>query len=454
MGHLFAAVERHAAPSTGAPPAHGREPVALAVVGASHARTPVSVRERLSVMPDELPAALRRAGSVEGVAGAVLVSTCNRTELYLAADAGRVDRTLERAAWALWAPVCDCTSSGSPGFYRLSGFEAVRHLFEVACGLDSLVPGETQVVAQVKAAHAAALAAGTAGGGLSRLFQRALRISKGVRGRTGISRRRVSLASVAVDLARDAFGDLRGLRVALVGAGRMAGLALRALLAEGARLELVASRSRDSARRLAGPEDACVAPLDELGARLCGADIIVACAAVRCPVLTAAQVRLAAGRRRGRPLLLLDLGVPRNIEEGVAEVANARLHDLDALQSVVAANRSYRLEQAGEARRLVGEETARFMEFLRSRTVSPEIRELTSRLRTIEEEECRSALAGLGALTPSQRRRVASMARRIVGRILHQPIAALKDDAGRTGGPQLARTLRRLFDLPCERPGR
>ena len=217
--------------------------MALAVVGASHARTPVAVRERLSVMPDELPAALRRAGSVEGVAGAVLVSTCNRTELYLAADAGRVDRTLERAAWALWAPVCDGTSAGPPGFYRLAGFDAVRHLFEVVCGLDSLVPGETQVVAQVKAAHAAALAAGTAGGGLSRLFQRALRISKGVRGRTGISRRKVSLASVAVDLAQDTFGDLRGLRVALVGAGRMAESALRALLAEGSRLEFVVSRS-------------------------------------------------------------------------------------------------------------------------------------------------------------------------------------------------------------------
>jgi len=418
----------------------------VAVVGVNHRDTPISLRERLSIRPMDLPGLLESLCAIDGVDEAAAFSTCNRVELYTALSADE-EGLAERTASVL----CDARGVSfedvRPSLYKIEGLEAARHLFEVACGLDSMVPGESEVLGQIKSAYSAAVDAGAVGPELSRLCQRAFRVAKDVRSRTAISERKVSVATVATDLARKVFGNFDRASVALVGAGNMAELTLRALVAEGAQVAVIANRSPESAERLAAEYGGKAEGLDRLEAGVLQADIIVASAAAPEAVIGAEQVGEALRSRGGRPMLLIDLGVPRNVDPAAHELDGVVLHDIDDLQEVVGGNVAYRLEQAGLARTLVAEEVRKFSSLLRTDSVADTIAELRRALTQIGDEECRRALRRLGDLSDEQRREMSQMASRIVGKILHSPIQAIKEDARRGDGAETDRMIRRLFGL-------
>ena len=424
----------------------------IAVIGVNHRETPIALRERLSVAPAELGPMLARVRSVEGVREAAILSTCNRVELYACLRATHRQAAagadaLQRAARALLRARGVGLEEVGSSLYRMEGPGAVRHLFEVACGLDSMVPGENEVFGQVKDAYLAAVEAGAVGTDLSRLFQKAFKVAKDVRSRTGISRRNVSVATVVAELARKVFGPLAGAKVSLVGAGEVAELVLKTLVSGGARAGVVANRSIESARALASRYGGEAAGLGGVEAALTRADILVASTAAPEPVVTADHVRAAARARRGRPVLIVDLGVPRNVEEDAARVEGVILYDIDALQDVVARNRAYRLEEADRARALIAEEVRKFAALVRTDDVAGTIARLCSEMKLIGDFERRRALARMGDLTDLQREEVGRMAERIVGKMLHSPIRALKEEARSARGAEAERMLRRLFGL-------
>ena len=434
----------------------------VAVIGVNHRDTPISLRERLSIPPAELPEILARIREVEGVGEVVALSTCNRVELYLAGQAvpgaalpgGDQERpgptgeeVLERTASALCGAKGVELKDVEPSLYRLRGPEAVRHLFEVASGLDSMVPGENEVFAQVKAAYSTAVDAGTAGPEMSRLFQKAFKVAKDVRSRTGISRRKVSIATVVTDLARRVFGRLGEARVVLVGAGKMAGLCLDALVSEGARVAAVANRSLERASRLTSRYGGEAVTLEGAGAEISRADILVASTAAPDKLVAAEHVRAAVRARKGRPMLLIDLGVPRNIDEGVADLDGVILYDIDDLQEVNGRNKAYRLEQADRARSLIAEEVRKFVALFKSDAVTDIVARLCEELSRIGDDECRLALGRLSSLTEDQQREVSRMAHRIVRKILHSPISALKEEARGGNVAEINRLVRRLFGI-------
>jgi len=430
----------------------------VAVIGVNHVDTPISLRERLSVPPADLPEALRRVRSVEGVTQAVIVSTCNRVELYVSVvgegggageGEGKSEGVLDRAAREL------CASRGveleqvKDLLYRKEGPDAVRHLFEVACGLDSMVPGENEVFGQVKDAYLAAVDAGAAGTELSRLFQRAFKVTKDVRSRTGIARRNVSVGTVVADLARKVFGKLSGSEVVLVGAGEMAELVLKTLVSAAARPAVIVNRSVESARALASRYGGEAVGLGELEGAILRADILVTSAAASEPIVSAVHVGAAARARKGRPMLVVDLGVPRNVEGAAGDLDGVILYDIDDLQAVVAQNTAYRLEEADRAKTLVAEEVRKFAALARADDMSDSIVRLRAELKQIGESECRRTLARLGELSDEDRREleqeVTQMAERIVAKMLHSPIKALKEEARAGNAAEMEALLRRLF---------
>jgi glutamyl-tRNA reductase len=323
------------------------EPLPLTVVGLDHHRTPVAVRERLALPPERVPAVIGELRARVGAGEAVVLSTCNRLECYLTGPhepAGTAAILAGLGGLSVEA-VLDHA-------YIHRGTESVRHLFRVASGLESLVIGEEQIIAQVKQAYETAHASGWTGTLLNPLFQRALGVAKDVRTNTALAKHKLSVASVAVDLARQIHGDLARARLLILGAGEMAELAVRYLVDHGVRQISVVNRSQERALDLVGHlAGAQVFPWTDLGKALAQADIVVASTAAPHAVVQVEDVRAAMHRRR-EPLVLIDLAVPRDIEPAVGELDDVYVYNIDHLEKVVGANRQLRLDevQAAEAR--------------------------------------------------------------------------------------------------------
>lgn len=318
----------------------------FAVFGIDHHRTPVQMRERLALSGDALTAFLLELTRQPGVGEAVVLSTCNRTEFYLA---GAPDRPHLVALLAERAGVMADTL-GTHGYWHL-GDQCVRHLFRVVSSLESLVIGENQIAHQVKTAYEQALAAQCTGAFLNPLFQRALAVGKDVRTTTDIGKHKLSIASVAVDLARHIHGDLGGARLLVIGAGEMAELAVKHLVGAGVRTLTIVNRSEERALEIAGAS-ADVRPWGELGDALANADIVVASTAAPHLVVTAAEVKRAMRGRR-QPLMLMDLAVPRDVDDQAAQLDDVYLYNIDHLEAAVAANRALRQDEVHAASALV-----------------------------------------------------------------------------------------------------
>jgi glutamyl-tRNA reductase len=409
--------------------------VNLALVGLSHQGTPVAVRERAFV---PLPQARDLAVSLAAGDGeAVCLSTCNRTELYLVGeDAER--RALEALA----------SLSGLPGeqlravVYRLSDEAAALHLFRVAGGLDSLVPGEGEILGQVRSAFEM----GVTGSVLDQLFRQALHAGKKVRAETAIAESPASVSSAAAALAQQVFGQLDGCRVLLVGAGHVAELAARSLAARGARIAYVANRSTQHAAELAARFAGEGISFDRLGDVLGAVDVVVSSTGSPGRVLARGDVEAALRARKGRPLFLIDLAVPRDLDPAIHELDGCYLYDIDDLESVVASSLAGRRREAARAEAIVAEEAESFREWQASREVVPAIASLRAWAEEIRAAELARVRGRLG-LSESQEEAVDSITAQIVNKLLHPPTVRLKEAAAGSDGGSYAQAVRHLFDL-------
>lgn len=410
----------------------------LVLIGLHQRTAPLALREQLARVATDLPGALERLRTVADQ-GFVL-STCNRIELCALVGAPRDEHDVRRLLLE-WDELA--SDELLPHVYTLTGDEAVRHLFRVAAGLDSMVVGEAQIVAQIKAAMDAAHEAGMLGPVLHRLLQSALGAGKRVRTQTGIARAPVSVVSVALDLARQALGPLAGRRVTLVGAGRMAELALKHLHADRTIDIRVVGRTTARAAALATRYGVASAPLAELEAAVRASDLVISCTSSPEVVLDAALVERAT-EGRGAPLLLLDLAVPRDVDPRAAALPHAKLVDVDDLQAVSEANRATRRAEIADAEALLHAEAERFTEWWAAQRVVPTIRALVERAEAIREAELRRTLARLPELPPREQAAIQALSAAIVNKLLHEPITTLKDPHF---GGELADAVQQLFQL-------
>ncbi|HKI22985.1 MAG TPA: glutamyl-tRNA reductase [Gaiellaceae bacterium] len=390
----------------------------LLVVGTSHRLAPLEVRERVALDGEGEAALAQRLGES---GEAVCLSTCNRTELYLvAADA---DAAGDRATAALADLGRIARAELEPYLYRLEQEAAATHLFRVAAGLDSLVPGEGEIQGQVRSAYER----GAVGPLLDRLFRQALHAGKRVRTETAIGESPASVASAAAALAAQVFGDLAGRRIVVVGAGKVGELAARNLVSRGAELIFVANRTVDRASSLAERFGGEALPLDVLGPELEAADIVVSSTAARETILAREQVEHALSARRGRPLLLVDLAVPRDVDSTIKGLHGCFLYDIDDLQSVVEETLTGRRGEAIRAEAIVAREGEQFRQWLGALDSVPAIASLRERAEAIRRGELAKAGPRLAGLSEHERHAVESLTNQIVNKLLHQPIMRLKE---------------------------
>ncbi len=419
----------------------------ILVYGMNHRSAPVHVREHFVI--DDPETALRKLVAQEDIAEAVILSTCNRVEVIVSTR--HPESALHTLARFFVHELGegDALPDGADldsHAYAYRDAEAVAHVFRVASAIDSMVVGEPQIVGQMKDAYRAALAAGCCGPILSRLFQRAFATAKRVKNETGIGQRPVSVARVAVDLARQIFEDLGDKTALMVGAGEMIEMALFALQREGLGAQRVANRTRERAEGLAARFSGTAHGLDELPTLLAEADVVLTCIGGDGPLLTRDAVKTALAGRRRRPLFLIDIGVPRNVDPGVDELDNAYLYDIDDLQGVAAANVEERRRESLGGERIVLEEQERFLGWMVALQAVPTIRHLRARAEQVRTSEVQQSLTKLG-LDDAQREGVDALTRAIVNKILHPPLARLGAQTEREEGLAVLEEARALFGL-------
>ena len=415
----------------------------LELVGLNHRTAPVEVRERLAVGDDALEAALAQLLADRGAAEAVVLSTCNRVEVY-AAGAELRGEALARFLAAFKGVEL---AAVRPHLYFHGGRAVVRHLFAVAASIHSMVVGEPQILGQVKQAYLAAAEHGATGKVLNALFQAAIAVGKQVRSRTAIGSGRVSVSAVAVELADRIFGDLARRTVLVLGGGDMAEQALVHLVASCAATALVANRTLERARDIAARHGGEAVPYAELHERLPDADVVIVSTAAPHFVLTRDHLRAALRRRRNAPLLVIDIAVPRNVDPAAAELDNVFLYDIDDLESVVSRNRREREEAVVDAFALVERHAARFVEQLGIFAVEPLITRLDRRADQVRDAELERLLARLDHLPDADKQAIRQTAARIVNKLLHHPKIALRHAAANGQHPSLADAAAELFDL-------
>ena len=416
------------------------------VVGANFRSAPLELLERLSIDAERRPKALTGLVDLEHVHEAVVVSTCNRVEVYTAISrfhgaAGDVRRFLaDFHGLAL--------GEFAGHLYDWYEERAVRHLFGVAAGVDSMVVGEAQILGQVREAFTAAQAERTVGPVLSALFTRAIKVGRRARNQTGIGAGQRSTVSVGLRVASGQLGDLAGRRVLLVGAGGLARLAGQAVREAGAGELVVANRTPATGTALAQALGGRAVPLAGIADELAAADLVIAATAGTTPTVTAAAVATALDRRAGRtgPLVVLDLGVPRDVEPEVRELPGVVLADLDALRAVLETDEGPRRE-VERVRALIAEETAAFMGVQREARLTPTIRALRARAERVRQQELAKAATRLAGLDDRQRAAVEAVTRGLVNKLLHDPVVRGKALAARPDGDLYVAALRQLYSL-------
>jgi glutamyl-tRNA reductase len=410
----------------------------LVIIGTHQRICPVAMRERLAFGAANIQPALRALPDYadEGF----IVSTCNRVEIGgLVAGQGCEQELLRFLADAHHMAIEDL----APHLYIHTGAEAVQHLFRLAAGLDSMVLGEDQIQVQLKSALAEARAAGAAGPLVDRLLQSALAAGKLVRSQTGIARSHLSVVSVALDLARQTHRDLAGRHVLVLGAGRMAELALKHLRDDAPASTTVINRTLARAQALADAYGATAMPFEQLAEALHDADVVVSCTAAS-EVVISADLLAQARAGRDTPVLLLDLAVPRDVDPAAADLPGVQLVGVDDMRAICEANRAMRAAEIAGAEELVAAEVAKFMEWWATQEVVPTIRALRERAEAIRTAELHRTLAKLPDLSPREQAAIGALSAAIVNKLLHQPIARLKDPAA---GGQFAEMVQQLFQL-------
>ncbi|MGZ6694434.1 MAG: glutamyl-tRNA reductase [Solirubrobacteraceae bacterium] len=399
----------------------------LLALGVSHHTAPVAVRERLALTPRASDELLVELCSSEVIDEAVAISTCNRTEIYLVA--GDTVRAESELLGRLAARAGIRPTELAPIVYSPRNCDAARQLYRVTAGLDSMIVGEAEVQGQVRRAYEAALAAGTTGPLTNRLFGAALQAGKRVRTETGLGRQKVSVSTVAVALAREVVGDLSARSVVIVGAGETAELTAQALSAQGVSTVFVANRHADRARSLADRFGGSVVSLHDLPALLEQADIVVTSTASPHPIIDAEALEAVMHARDRKPLALIDIAVPRDVEPACHRLEGVALYDIDDLQAVVARNLEVRDAERGRAEAVVEEEIQRFAQWMGQLDVMPTIAALREHGAAIVDQVLAENEGRWEGTTPRDRARIEAVARAVMQRLLHEPTIRLKQSA-------------------------
>ena len=416
------------------------------VVGLNHRTAPIEIRERLAITKSRLPEALELMGSY--IDQGVIIGTCNRSEVYTMGGTdltGRIEQFLSDYSQ---------TSTDDVGryFYRLGHEECIHHLFRVASSLDSMILGEGQILRQVKDSFDAADQAGTVHGPLSRLFHQALRVGKRVRRDTAISQNALSVSRACVELARRTLGELNNLTVMVIGTGDAGKLAARALKDHGVERMVVTNRTYDRAAGLASELGGEVIPFQDMSTTLEGADIVIGSTGSPGHVLEIEAVRKAMSGRPQRPLFLMDIALPRDIDPEIAHVPNVHLYNMDDLEIISESNRQERELEAQHAREIVKEEVAEFLKWVQTLDTVPAITALRNQAEEIRHTELTKLFRRLDQkLTPQETEAIEAMSRAIVNKVLHNPTMNLKE-RGTADRLELALELFNLKDGASQAP--
>jgi len=412
------------------------------LTGVNHKTAPVDVRERFAIPEKRLPEALQRFASYPGIDEGVIISTCNRVEFLARSTNGSAD---------IHGFLSEFFQTRREEFesylYDYSGQEAVHHVFRVASSLDSMIVGEPQILGQVKEAYATARALGTVHSHLDALLTRAFAVAKRVRTETAIASSAVSVASVAVDLAKKIFGTLQGKTVYLVGAGKMCELAARHLLAHGAGSIFVANRTYDRALKLAGKFNGQAIHFDQLYETADRADIVISSTGAPHFIFRQEHAQRFLQKRRNRPMFFIDIAVPRDIDPALNDMDGIFLYDIDDLQGVVSANLADRVEEARKAEAVIADEVQKFTARLQTLDVVPTIVSLQEHLETIRQAEIDRVRGRLGTLSAEQEVAIEVMTRGIINKIMHTPITTLKSAARDQEATTVVELVKKLFNL-------
>ncbi len=412
------------------------------LIGVNHRSAPLDVREKLAISESKLPDAVQRLAAHPGVEEAMIVSTCNRVEFVTRCQNGGADL---RRFLADFFQVAQ--ANFDPHLYEFKDQDAIRHLFRVTSSLDSMVVGEPQILGQVKEAYAVARAIGTVNAQLDALVTRAFAVAKKVRNETEVGSSAVSVASVAVDLAKKIFGSLAGKSVYLVGAGKMTELAARHLLAHGAGSIFVANRTHERAQQLAHKFNGQAIRFEELYDTADKADIVITSTGAPHAIFRREHGEKFLARRKNRPMFFIDIAVPRDVDPEVNKLDGIFVYDIDDLQQVVSSHVADRKREAQHAEDIVAVEVDRFLAQLRTADVVPTIVSLQEHLETIRQAEVDRVRGRLGQLTPEQELAVEALTRGIVNKIMHTPITTLKSAAREQEATTVIDVVRRLFNL-------
>ena len=414
----------------------------LLVTGVNHKTAPVEVREQLAFPEHALPVAVDALRHGKGIAEVLILSTCNRVEITVAAE-DDADPQAAIDSFLVEARRLSADSLG-PQLYRYEGREAIHHLFRVAASLDAMVVGEPQILGQMKSAYAISKSAGAMNGLLENVMSRAFSVAKRVRSETGIGQMAVSVSYAAVELARKIFGSLNHRTVMIVGSGKMSELAARHLRRSGASHIFVTNRTHARAEEMAQLFNGTAVDYARFTSMLPEVDIVITSSGAPHYILTREDMQRVIAARKNKPMFLIDIAVPRNIEPAVNKVDNVFLYDIDDLQGVVTANLEERRKEAHRAEQIVAEEVDRMLARLKVQEVAPTITGLQEQLEQIRAAEvARSARK----FTPEQIEAVDALTRSIVNKIAHGPISELRRQAGDPEGVHLAGLIRKMFRL-------
>lgn len=414
----------------------------LQLIGINHRSAPVEVRERFAIPEKKLPEALEFLVQYPGVQEGLIISTCNRVEVLAGLKNGTADlRGFLRDYFHL------DPSEFDQHLYEFREHEAVQHLFRVACSLDSMVVGEPQILGQLKEAYAVARAVGAVQSNLDALLTRSFAIAKRIRTETAIASSAVSVASVAVELAKKIFGDLKGKNVYLVGAGKMSELAARHLLANGAGSIFVANRTYDRALSLASKFNGRALRFEELYDTADQADIIISSTGAPVAIFRKEHGERFMARRRNRPMFFIDIAVPRDVDASMNDVDGVFVYDIDDLQQVVASHLSDRKKEASKAEDIVKIEVERFAQRMQTLDVVPTILSLQEYLEDIRQAEIDRYRSRLGQISSEQESAIDAMTHAMINKIMHTPIVALKSAAKDAESTTVIDVIRKLFNL-------
>jgi len=418
----------------------------LVVLGLNHRTAPVEVRECFSFSEEQIKAAYKRIYEYDDIRECVILSTCNRTEMYAVVEDADDALTVMQDFLDYMAPNVLAETNYDYLFY-FQQEECIRHLFRVSASLDSLVLGEGQILSQVKSAYAIARIAGTTKTVLNTLFNRAIAVGKRVRTTTRIAYNAVSVSYAAVELAKKVLGDLSASNVLVLGAGEMSELTARHLVANGVKTVFVSNRNFSRAEALADKFRGVAVPFEDFLKCAVDADIVITSTGAPHYIIQTWDVAHLMPKRQGRPIFFIDIAVPRDIEPEVGAIAGVTLYNIDDLEAVVESNMREREQEAAEAEKLIDEEMAEIIDRFRYLSYQPMLAQLTDKAERIRQREIKRALTKLPEVTPEERRIFENMSKMIVRKLLRDPIVRLNEVAGTDKEYYYKDALRKMFKL-------